>query len=532
MPSAPITSLTNLATMQPSMLLYAAISPFDATDDRKITASNLLTTITPLTAGTQALTITANAIPTVPTLSFNNSAGTIRIQIDPSNTGSLTDSFDALSMFSGAATARDFGAGIWRAKDDGTAAYTFWFAGVAGTDYLKAQCQGGGGANINFGNVPHSALLLASTTTSGGMILCTDVAAPIIFATGGHLFTSEKGRFDASGLTLGKASSITGQLNLAASGSANLQSFQAGTAPASALTFQWPNADPAANQVLTGAAPVAGIVTLTWTTPAGGVGTGNVAQVLTTYNGAAVWVTPFNVWDVPPATPNASNEEMNAALNVAWTWQASAGVPTNQSLGDWVNTQPAAPSYNVNSNIPSALVIMPATTGRQLKVYRGFAPGAGTEWAVATKMSLVASAGANDRCLVALAKEAIPSSGSDEPTDGVDILIRNNNTGYEAQFVRWNGGVGTVVTIVGLSPNTELYAAFTAATSNAITGWISTNGINWTNLGTVSGLNINGNVNTVWMAARSDVSASTIGAFEMIRFLTGNANLWALGMGN
>jgi hypothetical protein len=46
MASSNITGLTNLATPQPTMLMYAGLSPFGATDDRKITANALLSTIT------------------------------------------------------------------------------------------------------------------------------------------------------------------------------------------------------------------------------------------------------------------------------------------------------------------------------------------------------------------------------------------------------------------------------------------------------------------------------------------------------
>src|SRR5215510_3608854 len=46
MPSANITALQNLVTPQPTMLLYAGLSPFGATDDRKVTANNLFSTIT------------------------------------------------------------------------------------------------------------------------------------------------------------------------------------------------------------------------------------------------------------------------------------------------------------------------------------------------------------------------------------------------------------------------------------------------------------------------------------------------------
>lgn len=46
MPAQKITALTSLATPQPTMLLYAGLSPFGVTDDRKITANALFAEIT------------------------------------------------------------------------------------------------------------------------------------------------------------------------------------------------------------------------------------------------------------------------------------------------------------------------------------------------------------------------------------------------------------------------------------------------------------------------------------------------------
>lgn len=67
-------------------------------------------------------------------------------------------------------------------------------------------------------------------------------------------------------LTVGTASTTTGQITFAVSGSANTQSFQAGTAPAASNTYRWPNASPTANQILAASAPSGGIVTLSWVT--------------------------------------------------------------------------------------------------------------------------------------------------------------------------------------------------------------------------------------------------------------------------
>jgi len=83
--------------------------------------------------------------------------------------------------------------------------------------------------------------------------------------------SSNRFTFGTSGiLTLGLASTATGQLTFAVSGSANTQTLRGGTAPAATNTFVWPNADPTLGQALTASAPAAGVVTLSWTTISSG----------------------------------------------------------------------------------------------------------------------------------------------------------------------------------------------------------------------------------------------------------------------
>jgi hypothetical protein len=248
------------------MLMYAVISPFGATDDRKITAANLLTTITPSTAASQALTVTAAAVPTVPTVSFKSNAGATRIQFDPSNSGNLTDTFDALSIFS--SSGLDLGMGVWNSQDGGAFAQTFLYAGTSGLEFLRTICIAAGAANTDFLSVPKSGVITTSNTTTGGLNIFTDIG-PLVFATGGHSFSNERGRFDSTGLVLGKASSITGSLNLASASSANVQTFQSATSPSSPLTFRWPAANPTAGFVLTASAPAGGVVTMSWTAGGG-----------------------------------------------------------------------------------------------------------------------------------------------------------------------------------------------------------------------------------------------------------------------
>jgi hypothetical protein len=77
---------------------------------------------------------------------------------------------------------------------------------------------------------------------------------------------------NAGNLLLGKAgaSGATGSLTFAVNGQANTQTLQGGDTPVSTNAFKWPNADPLAGQALTASAPVAGVVTMSWTTISAG----------------------------------------------------------------------------------------------------------------------------------------------------------------------------------------------------------------------------------------------------------------------
>jgi len=79
--------------------------------------------------------------------------------------------------------------------------------------------------------------------------------------------------FEPSGiLTLGKTggSGATGQLTFAVNGQAFTQTLRAGDTPAASNVYKWPSADPTSGQALTASAPVAGVVTLSWSTASGG----------------------------------------------------------------------------------------------------------------------------------------------------------------------------------------------------------------------------------------------------------------------
>lgn len=356
MPSGNLPAQPALTTPAPSMILYTVISPFGVTDDRKISANDLLSTITANISdlslqfddGQATATVSAagkakiiyNALtdtmqvslngaayvdlgggggggaPGGPTHSVQVNAGggsfggftsnlynpatatgelTINqtddnhtavqlnsksifigapvlqlkatgggglIDFDPENSFAATATTDALSVKI-SSTGLDVGMGIWSANAN-QSAYLTLYAGTLQTGNLQVLAHAASFTPVGL-IVASSGSIEASSAYTGGILLLTRAAAPIVFGTGGTATSNERGRFDANGLTLGHASVANGQLTFAVSGSAHTQSFKSGAAPVSTLTFVWPTADPTAGQQLTASAPVAGVVTLTWT---------------------------------------------------------------------------------------------------------------------------------------------------------------------------------------------------------------------------------------------------------------------------
>lgn len=123
MPSANITALTALATPQPTMLLYAALSPFGVTDDRKITADAFLSTIT------------ANISDI--SLQFDNGLGTATVSAAGKGKLRYNDTIKAFQFSADGAAYANFGGG-----GNTTAQGTFAArpaAGTAGNLYLSTD---------------------------------------------------------------------------------------------------------------------------------------------------------------------------------------------------------------------------------------------------------------------------------------------------------------------------------------------------------------------------------------------------------
>lgn len=128
-----------------------------------------------------------------------------------------------------------------------------------------------GGAAVFGSIVPATAQVMinALTVNTVGLVV-NNAAATNVDLAQFQINSSNRFQFtkDAE-MIAGLASTVDGKLTLASAGAAFTQSLMAGTAPAATNSFRWPNADPTAGQALTASAPVAGVVTLSWTTVGG-----------------------------------------------------------------------------------------------------------------------------------------------------------------------------------------------------------------------------------------------------------------------
>lgn len=103
---------------------------------------------------------------------------------------------------------------------------------------------------------------VAAAAGSAGMIQYN--TSNLLDASADFTFTAASAR-----VNLGVASTSTGTLRFNAAGNANTTDFRAGSAPASSLVYEWPNAAPSAGQVLQAAAPSGGVVALSWASGGG-----------------------------------------------------------------------------------------------------------------------------------------------------------------------------------------------------------------------------------------------------------------------
>lgn len=133
---------------------------------------------------------------------------------------------------------------------------------------IRLTVEDTGAVGINQ-QVPTAQLQVIAANASAVGLKVNTAASPSVNIAEFYNDSALRFTFDPTGiLTLGLAGTpgATGQLTFAVAGQANTQTLRAGTAPAATNTYLWPNADPTAGQALTASAPVAGVVTMSWTT--------------------------------------------------------------------------------------------------------------------------------------------------------------------------------------------------------------------------------------------------------------------------
>ena len=219
------------------------------------------------------------------------------------------------------------------------------------TDYFSVYVNPAGTDNSDLTNIPHSSLISTNAAQTGGLVLNTVANAPIILSTGGFSLTTEKGRFDSNGLTLGKASSVTGALRFAHTSSANLATFTPSNFTGSRI-LTIPD------------------VTGTLMTTAGGTFTGSVVY------SAAIVSTPVVLTDAATIDTDAA---LGNRFEVSSATDRTLGAPTNATHGQqcswtWKNTDSNPHTLTLTTGSAGAfryngtIIILPATAaGKKIK---------------------------------------------------------------------------------------------------------------------------------------------------------------------
>jgi hypothetical protein len=185
-------------------------------------------------------------------------------------------------------------------------AYAVLTGNASGTQWLQETASGvpswtipSGGGNVSNSGTPAQYQFPAwvTSTTIEGIGPCA-VGYPLV-GGGSSAYPNCSGTVVFLTGTAGVAGTTTGVLHLANATGANLTSIEAG-ASAPALTYVMPTVAPTASQILSAAAPSAGVSQLSWTTAAGG---GNVSNSGTpTQYQFPAWVNATTIEGIGPCT--------------------------------------------------------------------------------------------------------------------------------------------------------------------------------------------------------------------------------------
>lgn len=233
-------------------------------------------------------------------------------------------------------------------------------------------------------------------------------------------------------------------------------------------------------------------------------------------------------FDLPPLSPDALNEEMDGALDGAWSFAASSGTPTEGSVGNWMVDSPTDPMWNINGDVPGSLVLQPKQANTLL-IKRAFT-GPTTPWVIVAKVAMAGYSDGDDRITLGIST-GDPGS-SDGPTNCFNCQFHVGDGYGRVRSYGINAGGGVFGTPVsGVSHESMVYLAIAKLANGHLQAWASSDGRGWNLFNDTSGEGIHSSVGYVYVAVNDLGStwAPVVATIDFIRFQQGSADMFALG---
>ncbi len=217
------------------------------------------------------------------------------------------------------------------------------------------------------------------------------------------------------------------------------------------------------------------------------------------------------------ATPGTDDADFSegTSLPAGWTL-VSTGSLANARLSHPMDTSPSNPTYNVNQDVPGALVQQMSAGGKSM-FYRTFAPASGARWLAITKVTFLNAISTDDRVHFGVSKTVTPSTSTDEPDDSIWIEFRynaaNNAGGNHLTYADYFKNGGSLngrenEQNTGYMPR-SLLMYIRGDTSNHIHLGVGIEG-SFFEFKDYSGGNINGNVGYLWLGTQDNNSGPAV----------------------
>ena len=227
--------------------------------------------------------------------------------------------------------------------------------------------------------------------------------------------------------------------------------------------------------------------------------------------------------------PHAADCEFDSGTSLVGSYAIAVGSGslTNAQITDPFSGSPSNPTYNINQDRISGLLMQPQAGG-SMKVYVPFAPATGTTWLYCAKVGIMNTLDVDDRIHVGLTKTAGTPTSDDAPDDSIWLELRAiaSSPGLEiSDFYKNGGSLQARENNTGWSLAGSIYVLFVGLANNSIKGFYSQDGLTWRFLKTFSGLNINGAVTHAWVSALDQGSNAAFACVvDFMRFYAGANN--------